>query len=87
MFLESGIRSGISQCSNRFATANNKNMIDYNPEEESKYLLYLDANNLYGWAMTQYLSYGEITWVLPGTEVLDVPDDSIIGYISEVDLE
>ena len=87
LFIESGIGGGISQCSNRFATANNKYMADYNPEEESKYLLYLDANNLYGWAMTQYLPYKEFTWVSPDKEVLDVPDDSNFGYILEVDLE
>ena len=55
MFLmfKKGIRGGITQAVQCYAEANNKYMGDlYNPEEESSYLHYLDANNLYGWAMS-----------------------------------
>ena len=52
LMFEKGIRGGITQVFKRYAKANNKYMKDlYNPNEESTYLQYLDANNLYGWRM------------------------------------
>ena len=43
--------------------ANNKYTENYNSSEESVFIMYLDANNLYGWAMTQYLPYGGFKWL------------------------
>ena len=64
LMFEEGIRGGITQAVYRYAEANNKYMGDlYNPNEESSYLQYLDANNLYGWAMSQYLPTGGFKWV------------------------
>ena len=54
-FIEKGTRGGISCIANRFGEANNKYMKEYNKEKPSKYIMYLDANNLYGYAMSQYL--------------------------------
>ena len=50
---ERGIREGITQAVHRWAMANSPYMESYNPNEKTKYLQYLDANNLYGWAMPQ----------------------------------
>jgi hypothetical protein len=58
-FFESGMRCGISVISNRFARANNPYLKpeDYDKTKPNSYICYLDANNLYGWAMSQYLPY------------------------------
>ena len=54
-FIEKGLRGGISYIANRYGEANNKYMKEYDEKAPSKYIMNLDANNLYGWAMSQYL--------------------------------
>lgn len=88
LFVEKGIRGGISQCSGRYSKANNKYMKEeFNPEEDEKYLFYCDVNNLYGWAMSQYLPHGGFEWVDTNIDLTQIEDDSPIGYVAEVDLE
>ena len=54
--IESGIRGGITTISHRHAKANNEYIgTEFDPAEESKFISYLDANNLYGWAMSKQL--------------------------------
>ena len=53
--VEKGIGGGICQAIHTYAKANNKYMSDYDKNKESSFILYLDANNLYGWAMSQIL--------------------------------
>ena len=94
LFIEKGMRGGISTITHRHAVANNKYMNDYNPEEASTYLMYLDANNLYGWAMSQSLPTGDFKWI--PSEDFEDPEDFILenytndtrkGVVLEVDLE
>ena len=62
--LDQGMRGGISTISHRYAKANNKYMDErYNPAEPTKYIVYLDANNLYGWAMVQPTAYADFEWM------------------------
>lgn len=90
MFVERGIRGGISQCSKRYVHANNKYMDDYNENEQSSYLMYLDANNLYGHSMMQHLPHNNFQWSelsFDHEKILNLPDDGEIGYVFEVDLD
>ena len=57
-----GIRGGICHSIHRYAKANNKYMKNYNNSEESSYMQYLDANNLYGWAMSKKLPVNGFKW-------------------------
>lgn len=65
MFVERGVRGGISQCSKRYSKANNAFMEDFDSNSETKYLMYLDANNLYGHSMTQFLPLDDFAWTDP----------------------
>ena len=91
LFIESGIRGGVSMISNRYGKANNKYMENYNPDEESKFITYLDANNLYGWGMSQKLPYKKFRWMCEYKayclKPLQIDADGDTGYILQVDLE
>ena len=63
LIVEKGTRGGICQAIHRYAKANNKYMKNYNKNIESSYLMYLDANNLYRWAMSQQLPVNGFKWV------------------------
>ena len=63
LMTEKGIRDGIWQATYTHAKANNKYMKNYDKNIESSYMKYLDANNLYGWAMSQNLPVSNFKWV------------------------
>ena len=90
-FVEKGMRGGISYIANRYGKANNKYMQNWNPNETSKYLMYLDANNLSGWAMSQYLPTGNFKWLnkqqIKNINWKTVPKDNKTRYLLEVDLD
>ena len=90
-FIEKGIRGGVSHITNRYGKANNKYIEEYDENAPSKYIMYLDANNLYGWAMSQYLPTGNFRWMTnKETNKIDsgkYKADGKKGLILEVDLE
>ena len=63
LMFEQGTRGGISTITKRYSVANNKYMKCYDENEENKFLIYLDANNLYGWAMSLPLPVGGFEWM------------------------
>ena len=76
----------------RYAKANNKHMGDaYDSKQESSYIAYVDANNLYGWAMVQPLPYKDIKFeeinLTTLQTILETPNDAETCYFVEVDLE
>ena len=102
MMFERGIRGGISHISKRYAEANNTYMDNYDPDKPSSFIQYLDANNLYGWAMSQPLPTNGFKWMknLTLDSVIKILEKEQVrkqggfggrhgphGYIFEVDLE
>ena len=90
-FIEKGMRGRVTYIANRYGMANNKYMNKYNEKVPSKYIMYLDANNLYGWAMSQYLPTGNFRW-MTDKEIKKInlgkyKADDKNGLILEVDLE
>ena len=64
-------------------------MCDYESNKQSTFITYLDKNNLYGWAMSEYLPYGEFEWLknVESFDVMSIDKKSDVGYILEVDLK
>ena len=91
LFIERGMRGGISYINKRYSKANNEYCPDYDKNKSKVYINYLDMNNLYGKAMREYLPYGGFKWVKVNNEtinrVLNKSDNSLHGYFLEVDLE
>ena len=89
-FIDRGFLGGVSFARNPHLKANNPQCPDFNPEEAQSWMLLLDANNLYGWAMSQYLPQGRFEWdehVYTEEEILALDDEATTGYMFEVDLQ
>ena len=91
LFIESGMRGGICYVVKRYSKANNEFCTDYDPKKPKVYIKYLDMNNLYGKAMSEYLPYRGFESFKVNNEsvnrVLNTGDNSLHGYFLEVDLE
>ena len=94
LMVEKGIRGGICHSIHGYAKANNKYMQNYNNNEESSYIQYLDANNLYGWVMSKKLPVNGFKWS-DSDNINEINEDFIKsydenndkGYILEVDVK
>ena len=89
---EEGIREGLCQAIHHYQTAKNKYMKNYNKNAKSSFLEYLDANNLYEWAMIKKLYIGEFKWTkkisIYSEEAINKYDEnSDYRAILEVDIE
>ena len=87
LIVEKGIRRGKCHAINRYAKASNKYMKNYDKSKESSYLIYLDANNSYGWAMSQTLPVNGFKEEKNILKFNDDDEDSDEGYILDVDVE
>ena len=94
LMIEKGIRGGICQATHRYAKANNKYMKNYDKNNESSYIEYLDANNLYGWAMSQKLPVNGFKWVkqkklskFNEDFIKKYDEDCNKGYFLQVDID
>ena len=96
LMVEEGIRGGICHSIHRYAKANNKSMKNYNNNEESSYIQYLDANSLYGWVMSKKLPVNGFKWIDNNETADPVINEDFIknhdenndrGYIFEVDVK
>ena len=89
LFIEKELRGGIFYITERYTKANNKYMKNYNPTKPSKYISYLDMNNLYGWAMSGYLHYIGFKWlrIVYNFNANSFGEISQIGYILNIHLK
>ena len=74
--------------STRYVKADSQHLPDYDPNQQSNYTIYHDANNLCGCSMSGYLPYKDLEWdnLMELEYILEAPDDNWTGYISEEDL-
>ncbi len=89
--VERGVRGGISMICKWFASANNVYLMKYDPKQENSFIVYLDVNNLYGYALSDYLPQKKFKWVdrsvYEKIDWIELNDASKIGYFIKCDLE
>ena len=84
LFIEKGLGGGISYIAKRYSKANNKYMKEYDPKKQSTIMLYLDMNNLYVWAMSEYLPYKELNCLknVDEFDVMSIDEKRLTGYLT-----
>ena len=91
LFIEKGMRGGISYIAKRYCKANNKYVKGYDASRGDSFIVYFDVRNLYGWATMQYLPYGGFKWMseeeIDDFDFMSVGCDSDKGYVLEVELK
>ena len=88
IFFEKDTRGGICCISNRYSKDNNKYLKSYEPKQESKHIIYLETNNLYGFAMSKFLSTSGFKWIDPKEfELNEYTSNSSKRCVLEVDPE
>ena len=89
VFIEKGLRGGISYIAKRYAKTNSKYISNYDPKKQSAFISYLDMNNLYGWTMSEYLPDEGFKWLkdVDKFDVMSISEKKLIGYFSEADLK
>ena len=92
LMVEEGIRGGICHAIQRYAKVNNKYMNNYDKKKKPSYIQYLEANNLYGKAMTEKLPVRGFKWVddfskIDEDFVKDYNKNDNKGYILDVDVD
>ena len=86
LFFEKGMRDRVSYISKRYSIPNKKYLKSHNPKQESNYIIYLDVNNLYGYA--KFLPTSGFKWIDPNDfDSNKYSNNSLIGCVLEVDLE
>ena len=87
LMIEKGIRGGVSAITKQYGKANNPYMKTYDPNAPIKYITYLDANNLYDWAMSQPLLTHGFEWISEEELINWRNQPSSSGCILEANLE
>ena len=88
IFFEKSMRSGVSYISNRYSKSNNKYLKPYDPKQESKHIIHLDANDLYGYVRSKFLPASSFKWIDPKEFNLNnYTSNSSKGCVLEDDLE
>ena len=83
LLFEKGIRGGMCNSVYNYAKPNNKYMKNYDSTKESTYLMYLDAYNLYGYAMSKKVPIDSFKWE---TDLSKFTSDFIKNYDEESDI-
>ena len=88
LFFEKGMKGGVTCISKRYSEANNKYLKSYDPKQESKHIIYLDANNLYCYAISKYFPMGVFKWIDPKEfDINKYICNTLKGCVLEFDLE
>ena len=85
------MRGGVSYINKRYSKANNENCKDYDKEKPKNYIIYLDMNNLYGHAVSQYLPFADFKWVQNIDKIkqklMNIKSNTSTGFILDIDLK